>query len=67
MEEKTGIPQDQFLENLKQEKLLMGFSQDTKEHLNEIKDWALKAGRFEKDFNLDDFVDTTLLENGEFM
>ena len=52
---------------LKQEKLLMGFSQDTKEHLNEIKDWALKAGRFEKDFNLDDFVDTTLLENGGFM
>ena len=45
----------------------MGFSQDTKEHLNEIKDWALKAGRFEKDFNLDDFVDTMLLENGEFM
>ena len=67
LEEKTGIPQDQFLENLKQEKLLMGFSQDTKEHLNEIKDWALKAGLFEKDFNLDDFVDTTLLENGGFM
>ena len=55
------------LKTLKQEKLLMGFSQDTKEHLNEIKDWALKAGRFEKDFNLDDFVDTTLLENGGFM
>lgn len=67
VEEKTGIPQDQFLENLKQEKLLMGFSQDTKEHLNEIKDWALKAGQFEKDFNLDDFVDTMLLENGGFM
>ena len=67
VEEKTGIPQDQFLENLKQEKLLVGFSQDTKEHLNEIKDWALKAGRFEKDFELDDFVDTTLLENGGFM
>ena len=45
----------------------MGFSQDMKELLNEFNDCALNAGRFEIDFNLDDFVDTTLLENGGFM
>lgn len=67
VEEKTGIPKDQFLENLKQEKLLMGFTQDTIDHLNGIKDWALNAGRFEKDFDVNDFIDTTPLKNGGFM
>lgn len=65
VEEKTGIPQEQFLENLEAVSLLMEFEQDTIDHLTSIKDWALEAGCFEKDFDIEDYIDTTALQKGD--
>ncbi len=63
IEGKTGVPQEQVLQNLESNQLLLDFKQDSIDHLNEIKEWALNAGIFEKDFEIKDFVDTTVLEN----
>lgn len=62
VEEKTGIPQEQVLQNLESSELLLDFKQDSIEHLNEIKEWAFHTGLFEKDYDIKDFVDTTILE-----
>ena len=62
IEEKTGIPQEQILQNLESNQLLLDFKQDSIEHLNGIKEWALDAGLFEKDYEIKDFVDTAILE-----
>lgn len=65
VEEKTGIPKEQFLENLEALKLSVSFEQDTIDHLNSIKDWALEAGSYEKDFKITDYIDMGLLQKGE--
>lgn len=62
VEEKIGVPQEQVVENLEASQLVLDFKQDSIEHLNEIKEWAVKAGLFEKDYEIKDFVDTTALE-----
>ena len=66
VEEKTAIPQEQFLENLEVLQMGVSFEQDTIDHLTGIKDWAFEVGRFEKDFEITDFIDTAPLENGDF-
>lgn len=60
--EKSSIPKEQVLQNLEASELLLDFQQDSVEHLNEIKEWALGAGLFEQDYEIKDFVNTTALE-----
>lgn len=62
VEEKSSIPAEQVLQNLEASELLLDFKQDSVEHLNEIKNWALGAGLFEQDYEIKDFVNTTALE-----
>lgn len=66
VEKNTSIPQQQFLDNLKAVSLTMDFSDDTIQHLNSIKDWALGAGSFEQDFDINDYIDKTPLQKGGF-
>lgn len=61
-ESQTGAPQDQVIENIEACKLLLDFNQDSVDHLNQIKEWAVGAGLFETDYEIKDFVDTTALE-----
>lgn len=62
VEKETDIPKEQVIQNLEASELLLDFKQDSVDHLTKIKDWALAAGLFEKDYDIKDFVDTTALE-----
>lgn len=56
LEEKVNVPKEQTLKNLKNYELVMDFKEDTVEHLNGIKKWAVEEGRFEKDYEIKDYV-----------
>lgn len=64
-EKNTGIPAEQFVTNLDALTLSVGLEQDTIDHLNSIKNWALESGTFDKNFEINDYVDTTPLQKGE--
>lgn len=59
VEDKIGIPKDQAAANIKASTLLLDFKQDSVDHLDAIKKWAVGAGMFEKDYDVKDYVDTT--------
>ncbi|MEE8717317.1 MAG: ABC transporter substrate-binding protein [Coriobacteriales bacterium] len=63
VEGQTTQPADQFVENVKQFTLSTSLGQDAIDHLNDIKDWARDAGKFENDFEVTDFIDTKPLED----
>ena len=60
-EEVTGQTQEQFLSDLKSTKLVTDFTEETLNHLNDIKAWAVSNGRFE-DYDILDFTDLTALK-----
>ena len=62
VESKTNIPKEQVVANIDDSELLLDFKQNSIDHLNDIKEWALDAGNFENDFDIAEFVDTTSLE-----
>lgn len=62
VESKTNIPKEQVIANIDDSKLLLDFKQDSIDHLNDIKEWALEAGNFENDFDIAEFVDTKSLK-----
>lgn len=57
----TGESKEQFLSDLEATKLVTDFTEETLEHLNGIKDWAVEGGRFE-DYNILDYTDLSALE-----
>ncbi|MBE5916638.1 MAG: ABC transporter substrate-binding protein [Pseudobutyrivibrio ruminis] len=57
----SGVSQDQFLSDIEATKLVTDFTQETLDHLNGIKDWAVAGGRFE-DYNILDYTDLTALK-----
>ncbi len=62
IEDKANIPQDQVIENLEDSKLLLDFKEDSVEHLNKIKKWAVENDRFKKDYEIKEFVDAAALK-----
>lgn len=61
VEDKIGIPKDQAAANIEASTLLLDFKQDSVDHLDGIKKWAVGAGMFEKDYDVKNYVDTTAL------
>lgn len=61
-EKKINIPVEQFKENIKAAELVLDFKEETVEHLNGIKAWAVENGRFEIDYEVSDFADTAILK-----
>ncbi len=62
LEDNISYPSEQFLQNFPEYELSVSFKSDTLEHLNDIKEWAIESGLFEKDYDFDDFVDTSILQ-----
>lgn len=62
-EDKTGVPQEQFLAILEASGLYLDFKQESIEHINKIKAWCVENGRFENDYEITDFINTTPLKN----
>lgn len=60
-ENQIGVPQEQFIENVEASQLLLDFKQDSVDHLNKIKEWAVGAGMFDSDYEIKNYVDTTAL------
>lgn len=58
----SGLPKDQFEPTLKSVDLLDSIEQKTIDHLNVVKKWAFEAGKFKKDYNVEDYIDKTPLE-----
>ncbi len=61
LEEKVNIPKEQSLVNFKNYEFMIDFKEDTVEHLNGIKKWAVEEGRFEQDYAIKDYVDLRAL------
>lgn len=60
--DKVNIPEEQFLESFDVLELEMSLKQESLDHLNAIKEWALSEGKFEKDFDFKDFIDSKILK-----
>lgn len=63
VEKKTHMPAEQVIASLEATDLVLDLGKDSIQHLNKIKDWAVGAGNFEKNFDISDFIDTAVLEN----
>ncbi|MCD8356963.1 MAG: ABC transporter substrate-binding protein [Clostridia bacterium] len=61
IEEKTGNPADQFIADFNAITLTIDFTQDTLDHLNGIKDWAVGNGSY-ADYDILNYVDLSALE-----
>lgn len=57
----AGTTQEQFHVDVASTRLVTDFTQETLEHLNGIKDWAVENGSYE-DFNILDYTDFTALK-----
>lgn len=57
----AGVKKEQFLSDIEASKLVTDFTQETLDHLNGIKEWAVAGGRFE-DFEILDYADLTALK-----
>ena len=59
---KLGIKAEDFKLQWQAYQLKTGFSEEAAEHLENIEDWAYKAGRFSEEYNIRDFIDTQVVE-----
>ncbi|MCD8018753.1 MAG: ABC transporter substrate-binding protein [Clostridiales bacterium] len=62
VENNLGVSQEQALQNIQSNELLLDFKQNSIEHLDEIKDWALSTGLFDSDYEITEFVNTVVLD-----
>ncbi|MCD8018284.1 MAG: ABC transporter substrate-binding protein [Clostridiales bacterium] len=62
LEDSIGYPYDQFLENFPTYVYSVDLLSDTLDYLTDIKDWALSAGNFDKDYDVRDFVDSSIVK-----
>ena len=62
LSDKLGVKEDDFKLQWKGYELRSGFSEDAAVHLEEIEKWAVNAGRFKKDYNIRDFINTDAIK-----
>lgn len=62
LEDEINIPKEQSLDNFETIVYSVSLTQRTLDHFNEVKEWAVREGRFDKDYNALDFFDTTIIK-----
>lgn len=62
LEGKLGIKADDFKLQWQTYVIKNGFSEEAAVHLEEIEKWAYKHKRFKEDYNIRDFIDTSVVE-----
>lgn len=62
LEDEINIPKEQSLDNFEALDYTVSLKQRTLDHFNEVKEWAVSEGRFEKDYDALKFFDTTVLK-----
>ncbi len=56
---KFGVEEENFKADWQAQTLRVGFTEDGAEHLEEMADWAYTHGKYDKEFNVRDYIDTT--------
>lgn len=59
---KLGVIPENFILDWKTPKLIIGFSEEGAENLDKIEKWAVSHGKFEKDYNVRDYIITSAVE-----
>ena len=62
LSEKLNVPEEQFVTDFQNYTYNIDFTQDALDHLNEIKAWAVKNGRFDEDYDILDYADLTAVK-----
>lgn len=62
LEEKLGVKADDFKLSWANYSFSKGFSEEAAVHLEDIEDWAFAHGSFPKEYNIRDFIDTSVVE-----
>lgn len=62
LEDEINIPKEQSLDNFEALNYSVSLTQRTLDHFNEVKEWAVGEGRFDKDYDALDFFDSTVLK-----
>lgn len=62
LSDKLGVNADDFKLSWQAYHIETGFSEEAALHLEDIKAWALDAGRFTEDYNIRDYIDTSVVE-----
>ncbi len=62
MEDEANVPKEQALQNFESIKYTLSMKEPAVEHLEEIKAWVVENEIIEKDYNMQDFIDVTLLK-----
>lgn len=56
---KFGVEEENFKADWQSQTLRVGFTEDGAKHLEEVADWAYTHGKYDKKFNVRDYIDTT--------
>ena len=59
---KLNVSEEQFTTDFPNFTYNIDFTQDALDHLNDIKTWAVKNGRFDKDYSILDYADLTAVK-----
>lgn len=59
---KFGVEEENFKADWQSQTLRVGFTEDGATHLEEIADWAYTHGKYDKEFNVRDYIDTKAAE-----
>ena len=59
---KLGVIPENFKADCKTPTVVIGFTEEGVKNLEEIEKWAASHGKFEKDYNIREFIITTALE-----
>lgn len=62
LEGKIGIKAEDFKTQWESYQLATGFTEEAAVHLEKIEKWAFERGRFDEDYNIRDFIDTSIVE-----
>jgi len=60
--EKLGVVEEDFKQNWNNFVIRPGFTEEAAAHLNDVRAWAYGAGRFEAEYDIKEFIDTTVVE-----
>ena len=62
LSEKQNVPKEQFVTDFENYTFNIDFTQDALDHLNDIKTWAVKNGRFDEDYDILDYTNLTAVK-----
>jgi NitT/TauT family transport system substrate-binding protein len=62
LEDDLGVKAEDFKLQWNTYQIKTGFSEEAAQHLDEIENWAYEHGRFDTDYNIRDFIDTSVVE-----